>query len=253
MVHLDSTIAIAAGLLASTMTPCLVQLVFFYFAAISGVSANQAWQGELTSEELRRHKRRLVALTGVFSLGVMLVMVSAGLLIGFLGSEIRNVPIWSGEAIWAQRIAGVAFLGIGIWMANITRAPMLCKIPFPSIRSNPEQMSMLALFGAGFIFMFGCATCFSGAIFAAMLVYVGTATAPLQAGLIMFFFSLGVVIPLMVAAAMLTRVYPYMTKMERASKYVGLVSSVFILSMGVLAVLGHFHTVSDLIWELLFT
>lgn len=252
MVHLPSAIAIAAGLLASTMTPCLVQLIFFYFAAISGVSASEAWDGALTKGELRRYRRKLVMLTGVFSLGVMLVMVGSGVLVGFLGSEIRNVPLWSGEAIWAQRIAGASFIVIGVWMANITRAPVLCKIPFPSVRSNPQEMSMVALFVAGFVFMFGCATCFSGAIFASMLVYIGTASAPLEGGVIMFFFGLGIVVPLLASSVLLSRVYPYLTNLQRASKYMGLLSSAFILTIGILAVLGEFHTVSDIIWETLF-
>jgi cytochrome c-type biogenesis protein len=252
MVHLESIIAISVGLLASTMTPCLIQLVFFYFAAISGVSASEAWEGELSQSELRTYKRKLVVLTGIFSLGVMTVMVFSGALVGWFGSEIRNVPLWSGDAIWAQRVAGVAFLGMGIWMANITRAPVVCKIPFPSIRRNPAEMSTPMLFGAGFVFMFGCATCFSGAIFASMLAYIGTTAAPVQGALIMFFFSLGVVIPLMVSSLLLSRVYPYLTRMEKASRYMGLVSSLFIIGFGVLAVTGQFHTVSDLIWNVLF-
>jgi len=107
--------------------------------------------GELSDAELHRYKRKLIVLTGIFSLGVMAVMVGAGALVGWFGSEIRNVPIWSGHAIWAQRIAGVAFIAIGIWMANITRAPIVCKIPFPRLRRNPEDLSMPMLFGAGFV------------------------------------------------------------------------------------------------------
>lgn len=252
MVQLEAILAVSVGLLASTMTPCLIQLVFFYFAAISGVSANDAWKGELSDAELRTYKRKLVVLTGIFSLGVMAVMIASGALVGWFGSEIRDVPLWSGHAVWAQRIAGVAFIGIGIWMANITRAPIVCKIPFPSLRRNPSELSTPMLFVAGFVFMFGCATCFSGAIFASMLAYIGATSAPLQGALIMFFFSLGVVVPLMVSSALLSRVYPYLTRMENASRYMGLVSSLFIIGFGVVAVLGQFHTVSDLVWKLLF-
>jgi cytochrome c-type biogenesis protein len=249
MVQLEVTLALAAGLLASTMTPCLIQLVFFYFAAISGVSVSEAKGGELTKSEMQTYKRRVVGMTAAFSLGVLIVIVGSGVLIGYLGSSIRDVPLWSGDAIWAQRVAGVAFLIIGVWMANITRAPMLCKIPFPSIRRNPEELGFIGLFAAGFVFMFGCATCFSGAIFATLLVYIGTSTAPLTGGLIMFFFALGIIIPLMLSAVLLTRVVPHISNMQKASKYMGLISTVFILAMGLLAISGHFHTVSDLIWE----
>jgi cytochrome c-type biogenesis protein len=231
------------------MTPCLIQLVFFYFAAISGVSASEAWDGELSDAELRGYQRTPIGLTGIFSLGVMVVMVGSGALVGWFGSEIRNAPIWSGHAVWAQPTAGVVFVAMGIWMANITRAPIGCKIPFPSFRRNPEDLSMPMLFGAGFVFMFGCATCFSGAIFASMLAFAGATSAPLQGALIVFFFSLGVVVPLLVSSALLSRVYPYLTQMESASRYMGLASSLFIIGFGIVAVLGQFHTVSDLVWN----
>lgn len=251
MVAIDSTFAIAAGLLASTMTPCLIQLVFFYFAAISGVSVSDAHSGAITPDELAAYRRKVIWLAVAFAIGVMLVFTISGFLVGYLGEEIREIPLWSGHAIWAQRIAGVGFLVLGVWMANVTRAPIVCKIPFPKFRHNPSDLSMPAMLALGFVFMFGCASCFSGAIFAALLVYVGATAAPLQGALVMFFFGLGVTIPLVLAAGLLSKVYPHFARVQRASRYMGLVSSLFIIAFGLVAVAGEFHTLSDIIWRLI--
>jgi cytochrome c-type biogenesis protein len=103
----------------------------------------------------------------------------------------------------------------------------------------------------GLTFAVGCSTCFGGALIATLLLYVGTLGSAWQGALILFFFSLGVGIPFMAAAALLTRVMPVMQRFHKVMPAIGLVSSVIVMAFGVLLVTDQFHVVSGWITPLI--
>lgn len=247
MIDFLSLVAVALGLLAVTMTPCLIQLVFVYFAAVSGVSVAEANRGAVTESELRAHRLTVIKLTLAFVVGFTIVFTAAGGLVGLYGEAVRDFPLWGADSTLGERIFGVGFVILGLWMANVTRAPVACKIPFPSFDRDPQNTSVLGMFSIGFLYMFGCATCFSGAIFAGLLAVLGTTAAPLEGALVMLLFSLGIGVPLLVAATLLTDVFPYLARFQRVGRIVSLVASLFIVGMGIVAISGNFHVLSDLI------
>lgn len=248
MVGVEAIVAVAAGLLATTMAPCLMQVVVFYFLAISGLTMSDIEEGSVSQAELRSYKRKLVLLTAAFGAGILIVFTGFGFLVGYLGTEMRNVPLFTGDALLAQRIAGVGFILIGLWMANVTRTPIVCRIPFPSLRRNPQDLGYLGMFAIGFTFMFGCASCFAGAIIGALIVFIGATQAPLEAAAVMFFFGLGVVIPLMVASVILTEVMSLVQNLKVWSRRFGRAAAIIMILFGIVSLFGHFHTVTDWIW-----
>jgi cytochrome c biogenesis protein CcdA len=61
---------------------------------------------------------------------------------------------------------------------------------------------------AGLAFATGCMTCFGSALVIGMVVYVGMAQSALYGGAILFLFSLGMGIPLVIAGVMMAKVLP---------------------------------------------
>ena len=91
-------------------------------------------------------------------------------------------------------------------------------------------------------------TCFSGAIIATLLVYVGALGSASVGALVLFLFSLGVAIPFLAAAFFISRVMPAMTRLTGYAPQIGFVSMVLMVGFGVLLVSDNFHEVSSLIY-----
>jgi cytochrome c-type biogenesis protein len=98
---------------------------------------------------------------------------------------------------------------------------------------------------AGLAFATGCMTCFGSALVVGMVVYVGLAQSPLYGALVLFLFSLGMGIPLVIAAVAMARALPLLMKLESAVPWMGLVSAVLMASFGVLLLSGNYMVVSE--------
>jgi cytochrome c-type biogenesis protein len=143
---------------------------------------------------------------------------------------------------------------LGLWMAVRTRAPLVCRIPLVKARLMGPESSKGGLLHStliGLTFAVGCSTCFGGALIATLLLYVGTLGSAWQGALILFFFSLGVGIPFLIAAALLTRVMPLMHRMQRLVPNIGLFSSAIVIIFGILLITNKFHLVSAWITPLI--
>jgi cytochrome c-type biogenesis protein len=103
-----------------------------------------------------------------------------------------------------------------------------------------KASSPLELMMAGLAFATGCMTCFGAALIIAMVVYVGTAGSALVGGLTLFLFSMGMGIPLVIAAAFMAKVLPTLTKLERVIPWMGLASSLIMVGFAVLLITGNY-------------
>ena len=106
-----------------------------------------------------------------------------------------------------------------------------------------------ALTAAGF--SLGCLTCFGGAIIATLLVYVGAIGSALVGAAMMFAFSLGVVVPFMLAALFLSRAMPLLARIQKSAPQIGFVSMLIMVAFGIILLTDNFHTVSDFIYPYL--
>lgn len=236
--NLGTLLALVAGLLAS-LSPCLAQLTACYLSTLAGVGVSQV--GENSSVVRRRVFRTAL----LFVAGFTFVYTLAGGVAGWAGQTIQSSGLlvkWSGPLSIA---AGVMLLAMGLWVALNSRAPLVCKLPMPRFMQVTQSSGVFAPMVLGFSFAIGCATCFSGALFAALLLYLGTTATALQGATILFIFSLGIAIPYLFAAATLTQALPLLERLGRASPMIGLVSGMVIFVFGMLMLTGNFHAVSD--------
>jgi cytochrome c-type biogenesis protein len=101
----------------------------------------------------------------------------------------------------------------------------------------------------GFSFAVGCATCFGGALIATLLLYVGTLGSATEGALILFLFSLGVDLPFLGAALLLSRVLPLLQRVDRAARGLGMASAAVMVGFGLLLITDNFHRVSGWIYR----
>ena len=98
---------------------------------------------------------------------------------------------------------------------------------------------------AGLAFATGCMTCFGSALVVGMVVYIGLAQSALYGALVLFLFSLGMGIPLVIAALAMARALPLLLKLENAVPWMALVSAVLMAGFGVLLISGNYMLVSE--------
>jgi cytochrome c-type biogenesis protein len=103
---------------------------------------------------------------------------------------------------------------------------------------------------AGLAFATGCMTCFGSALVVGMVVYIGLAQSALYGALVLFLFSLGMGIPLVIAAVAMARALPVLMKLETAVPWMGLASAVLMAGFGILLITGNYMIMSEWAYRL---
>lgn len=237
-VPLGTIFAITAGLLASVLIPCLMQMVIYYLSVLTGASV------EVSSE------KRLLRVALGFVGGFTILFSAVGALAGFAGETFQSSALW--EA-WTRPLAvgaGVVIVLLGIWTAIRARSPLVCRLPVARL-SRIKEGGFIRSTLMGFSFALGCSTCFGGALIATLVFYVGSFGSPMEGAMILFFFSLGIGIPFLLAAAMFSKALPLISGTEKAAPALGLISSLVMIGFGVLLITDNFHLVSAWIHNLI--
>lgn len=239
---------LSAGLLSFVLTPCLLQLLVVYIVTVTGLSAEQVMRAgpRLTPEV----GRRMFYIAFVFVTAFSLLFTLAGAAIGYAGKEMQIFfAVWSSTV---SVVAGIIVIAMGLWIGVRSRAPLVCRIvslPERVKRADSRGYLSSALMAVGF--SVGCITCFGGAIVATLLIYVGSLGSATVGAAVMFAFSLGIVVPFLLAALFLSRVFPLMNRLTQFAPYLGLVSMVVIVFFGLVLVADKFHVVSDFVYPYL--
>ncbi len=239
-------LALAAGLLSAVLTPCLLQLIAIYLATLTGLSAEQLTRPGAVPADAGR-KMLYIALA--FVSGFSALFTIAGAVIGYAGKEVqlflaeesRNVSVG----------AGILMIAMGLWMGVKSRVPLVCKLPFAGAVARLDRKSIVgpAVMAAGF--SLGCMTCFSGAIIATLLIYVGALGSASVGAAVLLMFSIGVAIPFLAAALYLSRVMPVLTHLARYAPLMGLASMVVVIAFGLVLITDNFHALSNAIYPYL--
>jgi cytochrome c-type biogenesis protein len=104
---------------------------------------------------------------------------------------------------------------------------------------------------AGLAFATGCMTCFGAAMVITMVIYVGLNGSMFFGAMVMFLFSLGMGIPLVIAAVAMARVLPLLFRLERLVPWMGLASSVLMVGFAILLITGNYMLLTEWAYRLI--
>ena len=237
-------LALAGGMVAA-MWPCLFQLTVYFIPALAGVAMREG------GSSLPAGRRQVLRAAFYFILGFTLVYTATGAVIGYAAQHFGDTSQFEAWQRYIGVAAGVIVIGLALRVAAKVRAPLVCRMPILSnlSRSNaPASRTEMML--AGLAFATGCMTCFGSALVVGMVVYVGLAQSALYGALVLFLFSLGMGIPLVIAAVAMARALPFLFKLERAVPWMGLASAVMMAGFGVLLISGNYMIVSEWTYRL---
>jgi len=239
-------LALSAGLLSFVLTPCLLQLLVVYVVTLTGFSTEQLRSGSVAVPADARRRLLLVALAFVAGLTGLFTLTGAAM--GQAGKQMQMF-----FAVWSPTlsvISGIIVILMGVWIGIRSRVPLVCRlVPENILRARSDSAASYigsALIAVGF--SLGCITCFGGAIIATLLIYVGSLGSALVGATVMFGFSMGVVIPFLLAALFLSRTLPLLSKIQQYTPVIGLVSMLIVVAFGTVLLTDNFHALSDLIY-----
>jgi cytochrome c-type biogenesis protein len=239
-------LGLSAGLLSFVLTPCLLQLLVVYVVTLTGFSTDQLRSNAAAVPADVKRKLLMVALSFVAGLTALFTLTGAG--IGHAGKQMQMF-----FAVWSPTlsvISGIIVILMGLWVGIRSRAPLVCRL-VPEKMLQGSSGGTASYFGSALIavgFSLGCITCFGGAIIATLLIYVGSLGSALVGATVMFGFSMGVVIPFLLAAFFLSRTMPLLSKIHQYAPTIGFIGMLVIVAFGVVLVTDNFHALSDLIY-----
>jgi cytochrome c-type biogenesis protein len=224
----------------AAMWPCLFQLTVYFIPALAGIAMQD------TGASKRSRRRQVLRAALFFILGFTMLYTATGALIGFAAQRLGDTAQFE---VWQRYFgvaAGVVVIGLAVRVAAKARAPLVCRMPVLSnlARSN-KGASPLEMMIAGLAFATGCMTCFGSALVLGMVVYIGLAQSALYGAVVLFLFSLGMGVPLVIAAVAMAKALPLLMKLETAVPWMGLTSAVIMAGFGVLLLSGNYMVVAE--------
>ncbi|MBI3979152.1 MAG: sulfite exporter TauE/SafE family protein [Chloroflexi bacterium] len=226
------------GMLAS-MWPCLFQLTVYFIPSLAGLSLAQE-----TERGAPGIQRQVLKTAGFFVAGIVIVYTAAGAIIGLAAQSFSGTEVFQTWQRPVSAIAALVMIGMAVRVAIRARAPLVCKMPFLSHVGGKGAPGPVGTMLMGLAFATGCMTCFGSALVLGFLMYTVSSASMLTGALLLFFFSLGISIPLVGAALLLARLLPLLDRLERVAPWMALASSAIMIAFAVLLLTGQYHAVS---------
>jgi len=223
--------AFLAGVI-SFLSPCVLPMVPAYLAFISGVSIE-----ELTAEgaDRRRIAWRVTTRSLAFVAGLTVVLVALGATATALGSLLGAY-----QALLAKIAGGVIIL-FGLHLAGVLRITALYRER--RVQVKRRLPGLLGAFVAGLAFAFGWSPCV-GPVLGAVLALAAAQEALAQGMALLLVYSLGLGIPLLLAALATNAVLGAFDRVKRAFRAVEIIGGVLLVAIGVALITGAIHRLS---------
>lgn len=217
MQEINLALAFAAGVLGF-LSPCIVPLIPGYLSFVSGVSL-----ADLELRERRRHVAQVVAATALFVLGFSAVFTALGASASLLGAVIVDNRVWLG------RIGGAVVILLGLSVLGIVKVPGFYRER--RVRLGRRPGGMLGAIPVGMAFGFAWTPCV-GPVLAAILTLAATVRGAAGGALLLFAYSLGLGLPFLLAAVLVTTAVDAFGWIRRHGRAIETVSGAFLVVMG---------------------
>ncbi len=217
MNQVNLVLAFSAGVLGF-LSPCIVPLIPGYLSFVSGLSL-----AEMSIEERRRHLGRVLGATSLFVLGFGTIFTALGASASALGSLILD------NRLLLTRIGGALVILIGLSVLGVIKIPGLYRERRFQMQRRP--LGLIGAFPVGMAFGFAWTPCV-GPVLTAVLTLAAASRTAASGALLLFAYSLGLGVPFLVTAVLMTAAFDALGWLRRNARYVTAVSGVFLLVMG---------------------
>lgn len=217
MSTLNLAVAFTAGVLGF-FSPCVVPLIPGYISFVSGISL-----GETQPAERRQHLGRVLLATSVFILGFSVIFTALGASASSIGAFVI------GNRLLLTRIGGVLVIVFGLAMLGVLKIPGLARERRLQVTRRPG--GVLGAFPIGMAFGFAWTPCV-GPVLGAILTLAAITQRAVDGALLLFAYSLGLGIPFLGAAVLLTTTFDAFGSLSRYARVVETASGVFLVVVG---------------------
>ncbi len=216
MPEVNLAVAFAAGVLGFA-SPCIVPLIPGYLSFVSGVSLH-----ELAAPDRRAARGRVLLATVLFVLGFAAVFTALGASASWVGGLVLAHRLWLG------RIGGAVVVLLGLTVLGVVRIPWLWRERRLAVR---RPAGVVGAFAVGMGFGFAWTPCV-GPVLAAILTLAATSPRAADGAVLLLAYSLGLGLPFVATAALLTSAVDALGWIRRHGRAVEVVSGVFLVVMG---------------------
>lgn len=216
MSQVNLILSFAAGVLGF-VSPCVVPLIPGYLSFISGVSLS-----EMDPGERRRHLGRVMVSTFLFVLGFASIFTAMG-----ASATVASNFILSNRQ-WLSRIGGAMIILLGLSVLGVLKVPALYRARRFQVRRRGGLWGAVPI---GMAFGFAWTPCV-GPVLAAILTLAATSQRASDGALLLFAYSLGLGVPFLITAALLTSAFDALAWFRSHGRAIETVSGGFLLVMG---------------------
>ncbi len=228
-------VAFVAGII-SFLSPCVLPLVPGYVSYIAGGTLE-----DLTENSTARHRLRAIYLSLFFILGFSLVFIALGASASAIGEFLL-----SNKQLF-EYVAGGVIILFGAYLMGLFRIPFLEReMRFVSLAAGGHPASALLL---GTAFAFGWTPCI-GPVLGAILTMSANANEVGVGVVLLAFYSLGLGLPFLVAAAFTGMFLNSMKSMRRISRPFQLIAGAIMVALGIALMVGYLSSLAYWMLEL---
>jgi cytochrome c-type biogenesis protein len=211
--------AFLAGLV-SFISPCVLPLVPSYISYVTGLSF-----GQLTGDaERQRLRTTIVVHSLLFIAGFSTIFIAFGASATLIGQWLTEY-----QAL-IRTIGAVIIMLFGLYLIGFFKFSFLMREKRVQLQSRPA--GYLGSFLIGCAFAAGWTPCV-GPVLATMLMYASTSDTLVDGVTLLAFYSLGLGLPLLVAALGLDRFLSYTKSMRPYMRFVSVASGLLLIIFGV--------------------
>ena len=215
-------IAVVGGLL-SFVSPCVMPLVPGYLGYLTGTVV-----GDSSSPP----RRQLLMHSVAFVLGFAVLFTVFGIAVG------QFLERWQAGLDYVRWFGGIAVIILGIHTIGIVKIPFLERQAKVSAEDKLPRGRLGSSFLLGVFFAAGWSPCV-GAILSG--IFAIAATQGPRAGVLFFFYAVGLGIPFIITAVAFGWITPLLRKMNQHLGVVSAVSGVFLIIVGALLLTNQFE------------